>query len=67
MKRYSLKLRGKRGTWIFPIVAKPEHVKDWRADGLEVDEVVNTIPDWVVGLGLTRVWVWMQDAGLMPL
>lgn len=60
-KRYSLVIRGNYKTWSFDILAKPEHVADWRADGFEVDEIVNTIPLWVAELGLARAWVFCQD------
>ena len=35
---------------------------DWRADGLEIDEIVNVIPEWAVAAGLLRPWVQVQDA-----
>jgi hypothetical protein len=62
MKRpYSVTVRGRYRTWAFTVNAEPEWVRDWREDGLEVDEVVNTIPVWAVELGLVRVWCWVQD------
>jgi hypothetical protein len=60
-KRYSLTVRGERSVWSFTIEAEPEHVEDWRRDGLEVDELLNTIPVWVVDLRLTRAWCFAQD------
>jgi hypothetical protein len=60
-KRYTITVHGKQKTWGFPIKADPAHVEDWRADGFEVDEVLNMIPDWAVNLGLTYVWCWVQD------
>jgi len=60
-KRYSLTVRGRHHTWSFTIDAPPEHVADWRADGLEVDELLNTVPEWAVRAGLLRVWVFVQD------
>ncbi len=44
-----------------PIKAVPEPVEDWRAEGLEVDEPINTIPVRIHGLGLTRPWCAAQD------
>jgi len=61
VKRYALMIRGRRNEWSFPVWAKPEHVEEWREDGLIVDEVLNVIPQWVVDLGLTRPWCWLQD------
>jgi len=60
-RRYALMIRGKRKEWSFPVWAEPEHVEEWRADGLIVDEVLNVIPQWAVDLGLARIWVWVQD------
>lgn len=60
-KRYALNVRGKYHEWSFPIWANPQHVKDWRNDGLDIDEVLNVIPAWVVALGLTDLWVWVED------
>jgi hypothetical protein len=60
-KRYALTVRGDRSTWSFEILARPQHVEDWRRDGLEVDELLNVIPAWAVDLGLTRIWCFVQD------
>lgn len=58
MKRhYSITVRGASSEWCFDVYAKPEHVEDWRADGLEVDEVVNTIPEWAP----PKLWCFIQD------
>lgn len=62
MKRhYSVVVRGNWKTWSFDVSAEPEHVEQWREDGLEVDEVLNTIPVWVAKMGLTRAWCFLQD------
>ncbi len=47
MKRYSVTLAGKRKRWGFTIRARPEHVEGWRADGLEVDELLHSFPEWM--------------------
>lgn len=60
-KNYSVQVRGKQHTWEFTVSAKPEHAQDWEDDGLIVSEVVNTIPEWVVDLGLLKLWVAGQD------
>jgi hypothetical protein len=52
VKHYALDIRGKRREWTFHIRAEPEHVEEWRADGLQIDEVLNVIPQWYVDLGL---------------
>ncbi len=60
-KRYSLTVRGQNHEWSFTIEALPAHVEDWRAGDLIVDELLNTIPEWVVRVGLLRPWVFLQD------
>lgn len=55
-------VRGKRHTWGFTFEGDPKHLADWRADGLQVYEVCNTIPAWAVDFGLLRLWVAVQDA-----
>jgi hypothetical protein len=59
-KRYSLQVRGHQHEWCFDVDAKPEHVEDWRADGLEVWELVNTVPVWLPA-SLVRPWCIVQD------
>lgn len=62
MKRnYVIEIRGREHVWGLNVRAEPEHVEDWRADGLVVDEVIATIPEWVVDLGLLRPYVRVQE------
>lgn len=62
MKRLmSIEVRGRDHSWGFLFEGDPAHLEDWRADGLEVYEVCNVIPEWVVSLGLTRPWCWAQN------
>lgn len=60
-KLLSIHVRGKRKSWSFVFSGDPKHIEEWRADGLQVFEVVNSIPEWAVDLGLTRAWCFMQD------
>lgn len=60
-KLYSLQVRGKSKEWSFDIIANPKHVEDWREDGLEIDEIINRIPEWAVRIGLTKLWIFIQD------
>ena len=60
---YCVNVRGRTTEWSFPVWSIPEYVQQWRDDGLIVDEIVNTVPLWVVNLGLLDVWVWLQDRG----
>lgn len=61
MKRYSLMVRGKRKEWSFEIQAEPEHVEEWREDGLHVDELIAVIPQWAVDLGLMSAWMRIEE------
>lgn len=59
-QRYSLVVRGNEHAWTFDVDALHSHVEDWRADGLEVNEIVNTIPEWLPA-ALIRSWCFLQD------
>ncbi len=61
-KNIEVTIRGKQKTWGFVFKADPKHLDEWRADGLEVDEVLNIIPQWAQRIGLTRIWCAVQDA-----
>jgi hypothetical protein len=58
----SITVRGKHKTWCFNFRADPKYLAEWEEDGLEVYEVLNTIPEWAVNHGLTRPWIAVQDA-----
>lgn len=61
-KLYSISVRGKTKNWSFDFYADPKYVKDWRNDGLQVDEVVNSIPQWYVDMGFPiKLWCFVQD------
>jgi hypothetical protein len=60
-KAMAIKVRGERESWMFHFQGDPKHLREWQADGLDVVEIQNTIPEWVASLGLTRVWCFAQD------
>jgi hypothetical protein len=60
-KLHTLVVKGKNHTWAFDVYASPEYVAEWRADGLTVEEISNVVPNWIVEIGLTRVWCFVQD------
>lgn len=60
-KLLSITVKGDQHEWSFRFYGDPQHLPDWEQDGLEIAEVVNTVPEWVVGLGLLRLWVFGQD------
>jgi len=57
----SVEVTGASKTWSFLFYGDPKYLEEWRNDGLEVDEIINTIPEWVMDLGLTRPWIFLQD------
>lgn len=60
-KLYSLTVRGREKVWLFETYVDPRYVKEWRADGVQIEEICNLIPVWVVDRGLTRIWCFFQD------
>ena len=50
-------VKGQHKTWAFRVTGTPQHLADWRADGLEVDELLNVIPAWAP----VRWWCLIQD------
>lgn len=63
MPRAAIEVRGERNTWGVSWDASQEQIDAMRADGIEVDIVVNSIPQWVAELGYwpTRTWCFFQD------
>lgn len=56
-----LEVRGYTKKWGFTFYGDPKYIPEWRADGIEISEIENIIPEWVVSFGLTRVWCFFQD------
>ena len=54
-------VRGKRHEWCFEFDGDPKYLDEWREDGLEIDEVLNSVPAWAVDMGLLNVWCFVQD------
>ena len=59
-QKLSITVRGKHKTWNFKFDGDPKYLDEWRADGLEVDALVYSIPEWVPGRFL-NVWCFLQD------
>ena len=64
MMKYMIDVRGRQHTW--GVYLKESQVADMEADGFEVIRIENSIPLWAVELGLTRVWVFVQDVWDLP-
>ena len=60
-QRLSITIKGNSYTWSFRINEDTKYLQEWRDDGLEVYEIVNEIPEWVVNLGLTKIWCFFED------
>lgn len=56
-----VRVRGKEHEWDFNFYGNPRYIEEWRADGLEVYEIANRIPAWIVDIGLLRPYVFLQD------
>ena len=61
-KPLQIVVQGKTAPFAFNFRGDPKHLPEWEAQGLQVDEVVNSVPVWVVRARLTRPWIAMQDA-----
>ena len=57
----SITVQGKNHKYSFNFYGYPEHLETWRKEGLEIDMIENTIPVWIVDLGLTKIWCRIQD------
>ncbi len=61
MRLMSVEVKGKEHSWSFSFYGDPKHLEDWRNDDLEISEIINTIPVWVVDYGLMKPWIFFQD------
>ena len=62
MKRlFAIDVEGKHKSWSFNFEADEKYLKDWTDDGLPISLVLNIIPVWIVDMGLTKIWVFLQD------
>lgn len=59
---HTVVVEGRCSTWIIETYITRETAQDWRDDGLEVRETLNTIPAWWVDYGFSvRLWCFWQD------
>ena len=59
-KHYSITVKGRRKTWSFDVLLNSRYLDDYRGDGLIIDEVVNTVPEWL-WWRLVKPWCLAQD------
>jgi hypothetical protein len=57
---YMIAVQGKTSKWNFTFEADDTLLSEWRADGLEVYEVVASVPQWAASIGLTGLWAAVQ-------
>lgn len=60
-QKLAINIRGHRHSWSFHFEGDPRDIDEWCEDGLDVVEVVHSIPKWVVDAGLTRLWCFFED------
>jgi len=60
-KLLSVTVKGNQSKWNFNFYGDPNHIQDWVNDGLEIVEIENVIPKWVVDIGLLKPYVFLQD------
>jgi len=56
-----LEVRGRTKPWDFIVEGDSDYLEEWREDGLDINPLVNVIPEWVVDIGLLRPWCFFQD------
>ena len=67
MKPYSLTIKTDSGKeFSFTTLVDPQYVEEWRAEGIEINELLYVIPEWVVDAGLTKPYMWLQDFVRIP-
>lgn len=60
-KLLSIEVKGKTKEWSFSFYGNPKYLDEWRKDGLEINEVINSVPELINDIGLTRLWIFLQD------
>lgn len=60
-KLLSVTVKGNTSEWSFNFYGDPKYLQEWRNDGLEVYEICNTIPEWIVNLGLLKQYIFLQN------
>lgn len=62
-KVMNIRIKDKYGhPWEFNFDGDTKYWDDWKLAGFDVCIVENIIPIWIVDLGLTKVWCFIQDA-----
>lgn len=60
-QRLIIHIKGNNHNWDFIFQGDPKYLKEWQKDGLEVNELINSIPKIIVDLGLIKFWCFFED------
>lgn len=60
-RRMSIEVCGQSKKWCFEVYADPRYLDDWRADGLVIHVIENTVPTWLPSSIKVRWWCFAQD------
>ena len=58
---FEIGVRGKTKSYSFNFDGDPKYLDEWRAQGLDINPVLNIIPAWAVDMGLLNIWIFFQD------
>jgi hypothetical protein len=56
-KAFSVELLGDTHRWSFDFRADPKYWQDWESDGLQVYQKIMDIPEIIIELKLTGLWI----------
>lgn len=56
-----LEIQTTAGLWSFKVLADPKYLDEWRAAGLEMGIIENTIPEWLPVWIPARWFAFAQD------
>ena len=59
-KLLSITVKGRNNKYSFNFYGDPKYLEEWRKEGLEIDEVINTVPEWVLWW-LISFYILIQD------
>lgn len=62
MRTYVLVVSG----YAFDVLCDPRYINDYLLDGIDIEELVFSVPEWYVDLKLPiRLWWWLQKLHLV--
>ena len=56
-----LQVHGKNKLYNFTVMGNNKLLEEQRDDGLDINPLVNVIPEWIVNIGLLHPWCFFQD------